>query len=239
MGLFRRGNRDKNTQKRNTEATAAAPTVTQEQLLNEAAASVLPGFRTKAEAIDSVRENLELPLEDQRVEQTVEDVWARRIAEQTTWVGESDYEKLRLAFEDLGEQGVIARMDFTCCQTCGTDEIDDERTPIEVAEGYPFLEREYTFFHRQDADRLADDPAQLFLTYSSWRPADDIDPQLLEMARAGDEDARSEVVVLTDTGVGQRVSAALRSRGLDVRWDEDVKNRIAVQITDWRKPLPA
>lgn len=239
MGIFRRNRRNKDARKSEIETVAAPPTVSEDQLVSEATIAVLPGFRTKAEAIDRVRDAYELSPEDQRVERVVEEVWERRLAEQTSRSEQSDYEKLRLAFDDLSDQGVVARMNFSCCNTCGTDEIDYERTQIEAPEGYPFLEREYTFFHQQDADCLAASPAILFLTFSSWGPADDIDPQLLEKAKDGDIDARAEVVALTDAAVGRRVSAALRQRGLEVQWSGNADTRIAVEITDWRKPLPA
>jgi hypothetical protein len=130
-------------------------------------------------------------------------------------------------------------MDFTCCNTCGTAEIDDQRTPLATDQGYPFREWAYTFFHQQDADSLADEPATLFLTYSSWRAAPDTDPLLLAAAKAGDVAARAQVAAQTNTQVGQVIAAALRDQGLTVDWDGDPRQRIAVTIEHWRKPLPS
>ncbi len=147
---------------------------------------------------------------------------------------------MQAAFDELEADRVVARMNFTCCNTCGTTEIDDERTPDpDAAEGaYPFQEWAYAFFHSQDAERLADTPADLYLTYSSFRPAPDIDPELMARARAGDEDARKQVVSHTDATVGRIVVDALTARGLTPVWSGDPAQRIAVPITDWRKPLP-
>ena len=55
-------------------------------------------------------------------------------------------DRLRAAFEALGSGGIVARADFTCCQTCGFSEIGDE-----VPEGE--TRRGFTFCHSQDIDR--------------------------------------------------------------------------------------
>ena len=158
---------------------------------------------------------------------------------QVTWSGPSDYDRLQAAFDELEADRVVARMNFTCCNTCGTDEIDDERTPLDDAgDAYGFREWQYTFFHSQDADRLAETPGVLYLTYSAWRPSPDLDPALIAAARGGDAEARVQVYQGTDACVGERVAAALRHHGLTVLWEGDPAERIGVSITDWRKPLP-
>ncbi|MGC3955503.1 MAG: hypothetical protein QM804_14850 [Propionicimonas sp.] len=208
-------------------------------LYQAARQAVLPGFLTWDDAVTRVRDMFELDEMDPRPEVIVDRVWTQRKAEESSWRETSDYDRLRSAFEALQADGVVARMNFTCCNTCGTDEIDAERTPLEGAEGYPFRESEYTFFHQQDADGLADSPTTLYLTYSAWRPNPDLDPALLEAARAGDEAARSQVIAGTDRRAGERVAAALRQQGLTVSWDGNPQTRLAIEIADWRKPLPA
>lgn len=205
-------------------------------LVEVAQQAILPGFLTRAEAVERVREALELVESDPRAQQVVDRVWSRRAAEQATWEGRSDYDRLAAAFRRLDEQGFVTRMNFTCCTTCGTDEIDDERTPAES--DYPYRETMYTFFHQQDAERLVDEPATLFLAYSSWRPAPDTRSELLAAARAGDDDARAAVVAQTDEQVGGHVVRALEAEGLDVTWNGSHTSRIAVTISRWRKPLP-
>ncbi|MDC7122292.1 hypothetical protein OMK64_12165 [Cellulomonas fimi] len=212
--------------------------VTEADLVEIAEQAVLPGFLTRSEAVERLREAFELDDADPTPGRIVELVWSRRSAEQATWEGRSDFDRLDAAFRRLESEGFVARMNFTCCTTCGTDEIDDERTPLDTATGYPYRETMYTFFHQQDADRLVDEQATLFLAYSSWRPAPDTDPDLLAAARAGDEAARAAVVAHTDVQVGHKVVDALKSEGLDVTWDGSHETRIAIAISDWRKPLP-
>jgi len=82
-------------------------------------------------------------------------------------------------------------------------------------------------------------PSTLYLTYSAWRAATDLDHDVIQAARAGDEMARASVVEETDKRLGERVAATLRHRGLDVTWNGSRKSRLGVSITDWRKPLPS
>jgi hypothetical protein len=134
------------------------------------------------------------------------EAWARRDAELSASSGPSDYDRLAAAFRALEERAVVARMAFACCQTCGDTEIRDERTGGEWG---------FTYFHDQDAERLADPETTLLLAYGAF----------------GDQ---SE-----DVEVGRAVRDALVAEGLVVAWDDDPRARLAVAIRDWRKPLPA
>ncbi|GAA1944129.1 DUF6891 domain-containing protein [Nocardioides hwasunensis] len=203
-------------------------------------ARVLPGFMDRSDVLVAVGDYFEAE-GDPRVERIVGEVWDGRLAEQAGWTGPGQYDQVEAAFADLAQQGVVARMDFTCCQTCGTTEIDDERTPLTDAPAgeYPFREWGYTFFHQQDAERLADDSSTLYLSYSTFVPAPEVDASVVQRWRDGDASLRDEVVAASDTTVGRLVADALRARGLDVQWDGSPAARIAVTITDWRKPLPA
>lgn len=217
-----------------TTSSTSSTGVIDEDLLDAARLAVLPGFLTLGDAVEQVREVCERDEGDPEPERAVRHIWTRREAEQATWEGRSDYDRLRAAFDNLQDQGVVARMNFTCCTSCGTEEIDAERTPLEGA-GYPYRESSYTFFHQQDAERLAEEPATLYLAYSCWRPSPDLDPSLAAAAKAGDKNARDEIYA----HVGRRVAEAVRAEGLEVVWDGSASQRIAVTITRWRKPLPA
>ena len=216
-----------------------APQVTEDEVLEAARERVRPGFLTHADAVAAVEDYLELH-GDPRVRTAVDRVWAERLAEEQAWQEPGDHARVAAAFDALAEQGVLGRMCFTCCQTCGTAEIDDERTPRPGAgpDDYPYEEWAYTFFHEQDAERLLDEPALLYLSYSSFRPAPEVDADLLARWEAGDESLRGEVVAASDRAVGHRVADALRAQGLRVEWDGDTGSRVAVTIDDWRKPLP-
>jgi hypothetical protein len=211
--------------------------VSDEDVREAARERVLPGFLDKSDVVVHVGDYLEIE-GDPRVSRIVDEVWTDRLQEEAGWSGPGDYARVAAAFDALDEQGVVGRMNFTCCQTCGTTEIDDERTPVDAAEGdYPFREWGYTFFHQQDAERLVDEPATLYLSYSTFVPAPDLDEDLLERWRE-DDSLRGEVIAASDASVGHRVADALRAQGLDVTWDGNTGARVEVAITQWRKPLP-
>lgn len=216
-----------------------APTVDPE-LVQYARRVILPGFVGRLDAVVAVRDRFQIAADDGRPEAAVEAAWLARQAEQRKWREPGDYDRLAAAFARIRQQGLVARMSFTCCQTCGTDEIDDERTPRKrAAPGeYPWKEWAYTFFHRPDAERLADEPTVLYLSYGAFRAAPQLDPALVRAARDGDADAERQVRVETGRAVGTIVVNALREHGLAVDWDGDPDERIQVRITQWRKYLP-
>lgn len=199
-----------------------------------------PGFVTRADAVEAVRDHFGLDDTDRRAESAVAQAWREQSVRQRNWDGPGDHDRLTAAFDRLGRRGVLARMNFACCQNCGTDEIDDERTPLDdaAAGSYPWREWAYTFFHQQDAERLGDGPGVLFLSYSAFRASRDLDPAVVQAAREGDPEARRRVRVETDRQVGGIVTAELRAQGLAVQWDGDPGERIRVMITEWRRPLP-
>ncbi|MFF0482826.1 DUF6891 domain-containing protein [Streptomyces sp. NPDC004435] len=73
-------------------------------------------------------------------------LWLERVAEQATWRGETDPERLTRAFTALQEAGITARENFTCCRGCGRSEIG--------AEGEPDA-RGFVYFHTQCTDSAA------------------------------------------------------------------------------------
>lgn len=57
-----------------------------------------------------------------------------------------DTPKIDEAFDKLNELGILARKDWTCCQTCGHYEIKDELKECGLTN--------YVFYHDQDTDYL-------------------------------------------------------------------------------------
>lgn len=221
-------------------APANPPAPADPELVTYARALIRPGFVGRADAVADVRDHFEIDEDDRRPEAAVEAAWREREAEQHTWREPGDYDRMAAAFARIQQQGVLARMNFACCQNCGTDEIDDERTPLRSAEPgqYSWKEWAYTFFHQQDAERLAESPSVLYLSFGAFRAAPHLDPALVQAARDGDTDAERRVRVETDRAVGTIVTSALREHGLTVDWDGDSAERITVRITGWRKYLP-
>ncbi|REC97295.1 hypothetical protein DEU35_3061 [Microbacterium sp. AG157] len=227
---------------KNVPAPQAAPPASDAalaELRRTAQDAIIPGFRDFDEVVQQVQDVHELD-DAATAEAVVREVWAERRRVEEGWPSVTEGDRLRTAFAILEARGFVARADFTCCNTCGTAEIDDERTPAPNDEtGAPqFREWAYTFFHQQDAERLAEEPAHLFLTFSAFAPLRDLDPGLLAAADVGDEAARSEVWRQTDARVGRIVADALAEAGLPVEWDGDPAHRIVIPLPQWRNRLP-
>lgn len=86
------------------------------------------------------------PVSTAQARALVDRLWLERVAEQKTWQGTTDPERLTRAFEALDSAGVTARENFTCCRTCGTAEIGAER-----AQG----DRGFVYFHSQCTEGAA------------------------------------------------------------------------------------
>ncbi|MEV5826250.1 hypothetical protein AB0L25_11795 [Spirillospora sp. NPDC052242] len=136
----------------------------------------------------------------------VADAFAAHLADQETWPDELDTDRLQRAFRELDTSGIVARLDHTCCQNCGIDEIGGE-----VAKGDE--PRGYVFAHRQDMQAAVPGGA-LTLAYGVF--CEDEQPPDAQAA------------------IGEEVAAALRRHGLRVDWDGSPRRRIDVALT-WRR----
>ncbi|WP_424465800.1 DUF6891 domain-containing protein [Pseudoclavibacter helvolus] len=179
---------------------------------------IRPGFVSLDEALEtagSFAEDKALPVRADEIERIVTATWDDLADCQRDWSSEGDYEKLRAAFADLERAGVVARMNFACCQDCGHAEITAERTAG--------AQTGYVFFHQQDAERLAGDDAQLLLEFGLFATPGSV---------SDDERASAQ------QQLGRLIVTTMRSNGLGVEWDEQSASRIALSISHWRKRLP-
>ena len=211
--------------------------VTTAEVTAYAESQVWPGFQTRVDAVQSVTGYFadSTGTTDQATVATIVGrVWQQREAVQTTWSDPGDWGRLATAFADLERSGWVARMDFTCCQTCGHAEIGDERSGGEHS---------YVFFHQQDTERIIDPQPRLGFSYSYFEAHPGLDRELADAAedsedaelrgRAWEQHARIE------TAVGATLVECLRRHGLVVEWDGSHETRPFVALRDWRKPLPA
>ncbi|MER6343713.1 DUF6891 domain-containing protein [Streptomyces sp. NPDC001595] len=104
------------------------------------------GYDSRRELAELAEEYLvegdERPVSAAQARQLVDRLWLERLAEQETWTGVTDPERLARAFAALDAEGITARENFTCCRSCGMTEIGAER---EDAHGF-------VFFHRQSTE---------------------------------------------------------------------------------------
>lgn len=140
--------------------------------LNLITPAVQAGFDGEDEIIEMATDYLidEWPEEDPfRLEALVERLTRTalqaHLAAQATWVTPTDCDRLDAAFATLDQQGITARQNFACCQSCGHAEIRGEM---------PAAARGYTFYHQQDTEHVVAD-GTLFLAFSSVSKADEDD----------------------------------------------------------------
>ena len=173
---------------------------------------VAAGFSPVADVVDEAIEifvDTSLPPDALReVAQTLAgQALAAQLAEQATWPEATDCDRLDAAFAALDAVGIVARQHFSCCGSCGANEIHDE---MDQATKAGQTVRGFAFFHIQDTEGAVSGES-LFLSYGS---AD------------GDKDAA--------VAIGHEVVAALREQGLHPAWNGRHANRIGLPI-NWQR----
>jgi hypothetical protein len=127
---------------------------------------------------------------------------------QQSWPTPTDNDLLEQAFEDLEKQGIVARENWTCCQTCGHAEIGEEMEEAqEDDEDRPVIG--YTFYHQQDTDSAVEG-AGVMLAYGSVSEENTLD-------------------------VPKKIVETLSRHGLKVKWDGTLKERILIEQFEWRR----
>lgn len=130
--------------------------------------------------------------------------------------GTSSYERLRRAFDQLAESGVLARENYLCCQTCAYAAIDEE---IGDAVDRGEAVRGYVLFHSQDTDRAVE-TGILLLRYGG----SNLDPEL-QGAPATKK-------------IGEEIVAVLKAAAFEPEWSGSPDGAISLSIA-WDKRPPA
>lgn len=192
------------------------PPLTDEVITEELTRAVAKGYDSDAEVLELVTESLagehgERPGLADRVARLAQPVFEARAAEEQSWPVPTDCDRLDRAFERLERAGIVARQNFTCCQTCGHAEIWDEvaraRGPV----------KGYTFFHMQDTDRAAEGGG-LYFAYGAVLP----------------EGSPEENRERASAQIAAEVVAALQAEGLSAAWSGDPGRRIELPL-EWQK----
>jgi hypothetical protein len=181
-----------------------------DNLRQHIAEQITEGFCTREEIIDEAAAYAEDEFErvdlDSFIEMTANELFEMQYQVQATWEYPTDCDRLDMAFADLDAAGIVARQNFTCCQTCGHAEMQNEITWVQEhrpVEGY-------VFYHMQDTESAREGHG-LYLAYG---------------AVPEDEDSLVQI--------GWRIVGALRGTGLEVSWEGSTNRRIYVQV-DWKR----
>ena len=144
-------------------------------------------------------------VEEQSVEQLVDQAIRAHHAKQATWTEPTDCDKLDTAFATMEARGLVARQNFTCCNTCGRAEIWDEIVAAEES-------REvigYAFYHMQDTESAVEG-GSIYIKYGA-------------------------VVGGSAVEVGQRILDSLHECRVDADWSGSANDAVKVSLADWRK----
>ena len=175
-------------------------------------------------------------IDERRAREAVERQWSRYQDRLSSNAGEGDWAKFDAACQEMTDQGVLVRHNFTCCRTCADEEIGDERSADDPQWGY-------VFFTQMDAFGLAYDRASVWLGYGSFDaspkiPAAELDrARELDRRRGGDAAVR-ELYERTFDHLAEVITTSLAHHGLSYDWDGDTETRIRVIDMDWRRPPP-
>lgn len=163
-----------------------------------------------AEAVDLFRDDYDKSELEYHAPKITDDLIAAHYAIQQHWTHETDCDKLDEAFAELDRKGIVARQNWTCCQTCGhaemgyeIDDVRESRTPDAV--------RGYVFYHQQDSESCVESD-KLYLAYGTPN---------------GDEAAAA--------AIAHEVVAVLRDHKLIVEWNGRIEKRICIKEFHWER----
>lgn len=132
---------------------------------------------------------------------------AEHLHRQRRWPSRTDGERLTRAFRALDESGLIAREEFSCCDSCARAALDSKLSIRNSEPNGPAV-RGYTFYHRQDSQLAAED-GLLTIGFEASHP-------------------------IRGAAVGEEVAETLRAHGLTVDWDGDPERKLHVRM-DWSR----
>ncbi|MEU8083196.1 hypothetical protein AB0B57_06190 [Micromonospora sp. NPDC049101] len=163
---------------------------------------------------------------DEELTAAYERALAVRRAQQREW-GEVRGNLTR-AFAELNERGVVARENFSCCGTCASAEIHDERDDSRHWHGY-------VWYHQQDTESLlASEDGEVYLGYGAYPPAD-FDEAAYEELSEAEQQARYQVDL--ERLLDDVVFPVLREHGMRVEWDRKQSRRVRVTGAQWYAPV--
>jgi hypothetical protein len=117
-------------------------------------------------------------------------------------------DRLKKAFAMMRKSKLIARMNFSCCGSCGAYDLG---TRVQEADGNKLG---YVFYHRQSAESI-DDDGTCMIAFGPWYEKD------------ADDDLYDERTVM----VGRIAANALVLAGIKTIWNGDPNRCIEVDLT--------
>ncbi len=175
------------------------------------ALEVQAGFSSREsivnEAVDYMLDEYSPEWLEEKAASITDELLAWHYSNQLVWQDATDCDRLDEAFAELDRMGIVARQNFSCCQTCGHVEIGDE---IDLTASHRPVNG-YVFYHQQDTD-TAVQHGYLYLAYG---------------AISGRE---TESLI-----VAQQVCEVLEKHSLQTDWNGSIHTRICIPLLEWKR----
>ncbi|MQY10216.1 hypothetical protein SRB5_03230 [Streptomyces sp. RB5] len=205
-----------------SEPVPELPAYIREQVEGHVREILRTGFVARSDVAKHAEDHVPGAVSAAQAQEIATRLWHERLAEQASWEGVTDAERIRnlfvFHFKDQG--GIVARENFSCCRECGISKIRNMTSPTS---------RGWVFFHTQATKQVVD-TGRLPLYFGS-----------LDSYGTLDHQGGWEVVDGTDeatTAIGHEITAAIRAAGLTAEWNGSLDEAIVVKNLDWRKRLP-
>lgn len=153
-------------------------------------------------------------------------VVAVRRAQQSHWDPVAKTPLTR-AFEALADRGIVAREHFSCCGTCASGEIFDERDDTRTWRGY-------IYYHQQDTDRLIEDRST-YIGYGAFLDAWTTEAEWNALSEPQRDQRYAQIVTAL---MRDEVIPVLEAHGASVAWDGSLGTRIRLDNVDYLVRLP-
>ncbi|WP_433604759.1 DUF6891 domain-containing protein [Prescottella agglutinans] len=130
------------------------------------------------------------------------------------------------AFQELNANGVVARANFSCCGTCASGEIWEERDDSRHWQGY-------AYFHQQDTDGLVEN-GETYIGFGAF-PPENFDEAAYD---ALSDDAKEALYAADVTRLlDDVVFPVLLRHGIEPEWNRDLGTRVLLKNADWYAPI--
>jgi hypothetical protein len=179
------------------------------ELTNEIKTFILSGFFNKDETFENIQDMFYgETLDEPWIKKEIDKQYEHCLAEQKTWVNETDFDRLAQVFDKLNSSGIIA------LHNAGYTRQDGEGDTWQIHESLGaqgIKTRGYCFYHTQDMDR-AINSENLLLAF-------------------GDFDQNDKV----GTDIGNEIITTLHEKGFNINWSGSIEERIEIVGLKWQK----
>lgn len=180
-----------------------------EELSLEIAAFINSGFYDQEEIFESLRDMFYREiLEEDWLRGEIRRQYNQRLAHQSSWEQETDFDRLARVFDRLNSTGIIALHNAGYTRQDGEGDVEEL---YERLKRKGFRTKGSCFYHAQDIDRVIESDT-LYLAFGTWEGND----------RSGEQ-------------VGREVITALQKEGFKTNWNDSIGYRIEVVGLKWQK----